>query len=105
MSTSKFLKLYTDSKDANAKFTIDCSGTNAVFKSDLDLKLDCDLAVKQGAVYKSLSMEIFTNLPSPIINRIKQILILCVLVLQMRSQTGNRKMLKRFQQELAQILN
>ena len=72
MSTSKFLKLYTDSKDANAKFTIDCSGTNAVFKSDLDLKLDCDLAVKQGSVYKSLSMEIFTHLPTLIESHYQQ---------------------------------
>jgi hypothetical protein len=74
MCTSKFLKLYSDSKDTNAKFTIDCSGTNATFKSDLDLKLDCDLVVKQGAVlnYKSLSMEIFTNLPTLIESHYQQ---------------------------------
>ncbi len=72
MSTSKFLKLYSDSKDANAKFTIDCSGSNATFKSDVDLKLDCDLVVKQGAVYKSLSMEIFTNLPTLIESHYQQ---------------------------------
>ncbi len=72
MSTSKFLKLYSDSKDTNAKFTIDCSGSNATFKSDVDLKLDCDLVVKQGTVYKSLSMEIFTHLPTLIESHYQQ---------------------------------
>jgi hypothetical protein len=56
MSTSKYLTLYTDSKDASAKLTIDASATNVSFNSSTEFRFEKDVSIKSGAAtYKNIN--------------------------------------------------
>ncbi len=49
MSTSKCLKVYTDSKDAMAKLTIDASSTYVSLNSSTEFRFKKDFSIKNGA--------------------------------------------------------
>ena len=56
MSTSKYLTLYTDSKDAVAKLTIDASSTYVSMNSSSEFHFEKDVSIKNGATYKNVNV-------------------------------------------------
>jgi len=66
MSKSQYLQLFKNQTDTSHKLLIDATGENTFFKSDRDIKFETDLLVKQGALYKSVSSQIFVDLPNTI---------------------------------------
>ena len=66
MSKSQYLQLFKNQTDTSHKFLIDATGENTHFKSDKDVKFETDLLVKQGVLYKSVSSQIFVDLPNTI---------------------------------------
>ena len=57
MSTSKYLTLYTDSKDAVAKLTIDASSTYVSLNSSSEFRFEKDVSIKNGATtYKNVNV-------------------------------------------------
>jgi hypothetical protein len=49
MSTSKYLHLYTDSKDVAPKFIIDASAVNVSFNASTEFRFEKDVSIKSGA--------------------------------------------------------
>jgi hypothetical protein len=49
MSTTKYLHLYTDSKDTVPKLIIDASSTNVSFNASTEFRFEKDVSIKSGA--------------------------------------------------------
>ena len=76
MSTSKYLTLYTDSKDAVPKLTIDASCTYVSMNSSSEFRFEKDVSIKNGATtYKNVNVAFQTleNIIPISINNIKTI--------------------------------
>ena len=57
MSTSKYLHLYTDSKDAAPKLIIDASSTYVSLNSSTEFRFEKDVSIKNGATtYKNINV-------------------------------------------------